>query len=106
MNPSGLSDEDILDILDGLTDGRKKPDPRGPWRQRVWLLREEWGGKCQECGAGDYLEFAHIGKTSLLGRGRGQTQRYRDIKQNPEKYRLVCKPCHRLMDRGKGKKNA
>lgn len=45
------------------------------------------------------LEFAHVAPTSLIGRGRGGAARAWDIKKHPEAYKLVCRPCHKRMDR-------
>src|SRR5688572_10409501 len=84
---------------------RKRKPPK-VYRNRVWLLREERGDKCecteerchgeqQPCGSKIKLEFAHIKPTPLTGRGRGSTRRYYDIKRNPDAYRLLCwSPCH------------
>lgn len=30
--------------------------------------------------------------------GRGQSQRYHDIKKHPDCYKLFCKPCHKRYD--------
>ena len=80
-------------------------DPRGSWRQRTFKLREQRGDRCEfvdpetkkRCRATSYLEFAHIKKTGLNGRGRGQTQRVRDIERYPDAYLLVCKSHHKLL---------
>jgi len=63
-------------------------------------LREFFGGKCQECGRTDRLEFAHIGETPLSrkGRGRGRKERYYDILRHPLCYKLLCHDCHRRLD--------
>jgi len=73
--------------------------------QRVADLRKERGDFCEckregchgdriPCKKRNGLEFAHIAPTGLRGRGRGQTQRYYDIKRHPECYELLCDPCH------------
>jgi hypothetical protein len=96
---------------------RKKPEPKS-FKQRVYKLREERGNKCEckrtechgeqmPCGKGLMfkLEFAHVkptGLTGLNGRGRGQTQRYYDIKNNPDAYELLCNSCHLEFDLRKG----
>jgi hypothetical protein len=81
-----------------------------PWQrgERVANLRAARGNRCEVCGrSGDdfnfelpvELQFAHLRPTALDGRGRGQTQRYRDIVAHPDAYRLVCKgACHRQVD--------
>ena len=81
-----------------------KPDPRGSWRQRVQQLRDERGNKCESCEEPERwtkgkcnLQFAHVKPTGLNGVGRGQTQRYLDIKRNPGSYKLLCAGCHRAV---------
>jgi hypothetical protein len=62
-------------------------------------LRAQFGGVCGECGTTSAtLEFAHVAKTGVRGRGRGFWNRTRDIKANPEAYRLLCRPCHMDLD--------
>ena len=66
------------------------------------ILREEFGGFCQNCGKRNYkdnLEFAHIKPTDLNGRGRGRKERYYDIKNNKDHYKLLCKSCHKELDK-------
>jgi hypothetical protein len=64
-------------------------------------LRAQFGGVCGECGTTSAaLEFAHVAKTGVRGRGRGFWNRTRDIKANPEAYRLLCRPCHMDLDFG------
>lgn len=85
------------------------------WRARqMESLRTQFGGICGECGVEHgallhfqngnslviVLEFAHVAKTGLKGRGRGTSERIRDIKNNPEAYRLLCRPCHMALDFG------
>lgn len=41
-----------------------------------------------------HLELAHVRPTGLHGRGRGMTERLRDVLHNPDAYRLVCRPHH------------
>ncbi len=57
-----------------------------------------WGGKCKQCGSVDRLEFAHLQKTEVKGRGRGRKERYYDVLKNPFAYILLCKICHRRFD--------
>jgi len=40
------------------------------------------------------LQFIHIEKTKVIGRGRGSWKRYYDVKNNPYSYRLVCEEHH------------
>ena len=62
-------------------------------------LREEFGGSCQNCGSKQNLEFAHIKPTELSGWGRGRKERYYDIKNNKDSYKLLCKSCHKELDK-------
>lgn len=69
------------------------------------VLREARGGKCKDCGYVGYLEFAHVKPTDIKRngagrkrRGRGGRDRYYDIKNNPDCYRLLCRDCHDVMD--------
>jgi 5-methylcytosine-specific restriction endonuclease McrA len=61
-------------------------------------LKQDRGGKCQKCGNGGRLEFAHIEPTDLNGRGRGRKERYYDVINNPTAYLLLCRNCHKLFD--------
>ena len=56
------------------------------------------GGKCEECGDDNDLEFAHIRPTGLNGKGRGYNERVLDVLRNPDAYRLLCKRCHKRFD--------
>ena len=82
------------------------------WRERTARytarLRERaralFGNRCQKCGLSELedfeparLEFAHLARTKLKGRGRGSAHRLRDVLKHPESYTLLCRPCH--MDR-------
>jgi hypothetical protein len=61
-------------------------------------LRDQFGGKCKNCGSEKKLEFAHILPTTLCGRNsRGQGERYFDIKNHPSSYVLLCSICHKGM---------
>ena len=61
-------------------------------------LRNQFGGKCKNCGSKKKLEFAHILPTELCGtkhgKGRGSDRRIFDIKNNPSSYVLLCSICH------------
>lgn len=60
------------------------------------------GGCCQVCGNSTYeeLEFAHVRETPLsgTGAGRGSYNRWKDIRDHPECYRLMCYLCHESFD--------
>jgi hypothetical protein len=58
-------------------------------------LRRGRGGRCELCGSNERLEWAHVKPTGLCGPGRGLQDRVRDIKKNPECYRLLCHECHK-----------
>ena len=84
------------------------------------ILKSVWGNKCQICGKmeDDYnvgrlvrfsrikekrytlpnLEFAHLGKTGLAGKGRGLSSRIGDVARNIDKYSLLCHNCHTKFD--------
>lgn len=58
-------------------------------------LRKQFGGKCENCGSNEELQFAHILPTELCGKNsRGSSDRYYDIRNNPRSYRLLCRICH------------
>lgn len=51
------------------------------------------------CTGKDNLECAHVQFTKLSGRtGRGMDRRYRDVLKCPDKYRPICKACHKTFD--------
>lgn len=90
-----------------------KPERRRRWREATARykarLRERamalFGDRCQECGLGQFedylpsrLEFAHVGKTELKGRSRGSGNRFRDVLKHPDRYALLCRPCHMDLD--------
>jgi hypothetical protein len=100
--PTGESYDDLEGIFEST------PPPQGERRRRfesrrVSILRIERGNRCEYCGkrgrtnkrGRPNLEFAHLAPTGLRGRGRGQIQRYYDIKRHPETYALLCRGCHR-----------
>ena len=60
--------------------------------------KRRFGGKCEKCGSTENLEFAHIAKTPLKGKGRGSMHRYYDIKNHPMSYALMCHRCHEQED--------
>lgn len=65
---------------------------------RLRRLREEFGGRCGDCGSTLALEFAHQEPTFLKGRGRGLPQRVHDISRHRENYKLLCRLCHMAHD--------
>lgn len=70
------------------------------WIKRKLIeLRNQFGGKCEDCDTWENLEFAHKEHTKLSGKGRGRKERYYDIKKHPDKYMLVCHVCHVTYDR-------
>lgn len=72
---------------------------RNNWyvRKRLELI-DQFGGKCQECGDSNDLEFAHVKPTDVVGLGRGRNRRVLDVLKNPTHYRLLCHPCHKSYD--------
>lgn len=63
-------------------------------------LKVLFGGKCIFCGTTFELQFAHIKETGLFGWSRGKKARYYDILYHQDCYRLMCKKCHKLFDKG------
>lgn len=74
-----------------------------PWTKKLSEkmdeLRAARGGKCEWCSATETLEFAHVHATNVNGQGRGGRERYYDIRNHPECYRLLCHECHLAYDR-------
>lgn len=72
--------------------------------ERAKRLREKnltkFGKKCCKCGSNYSLEFAHVEKTEVTGRGRGSYYRAVDVRDHPECYILLCRKCHKLFDSG------
>lgn len=66
--------------------------------QRIRLLAK-YGSKCWSCGTTDFLEFAHLRPTGLMGKGRGSYERYLDVKLNPTSYTVLCRYCHMEFDK-------
>ncbi|WXG46987.1 MAG: hypothetical protein WED05_10070 [Candidatus Atabeyarchaeum deiterrae] len=72
-------------------------------------LRMARGGRCekildnfQRCTSKRQLEFHHIAETNVLGipkhnhrAGRGRKERYYDIRNNPDSYKLLCIKHHK-----------
>ena len=72
------------------------------WIKKAFAeLRESFGNVCQNCGGSENLEFAHIRPNGFSGSGRGRKERYYNIKNNREDYRLLCKECHLLFDKSR-----
>ena len=84
----------------------------GYYAEQMARLRALAGNLCVWCGCpglpGDTLEFAHLpGKeTGLADQGRGQPQRYYDVRRNPGSYVLLCREHHTEMDGRGGKGTA
>jgi hypothetical protein len=57
-------------------------------------------GYCEMCNNfSNARDFAHIKKTKLQGASRGSFNRYKDIRDNTDKYRLLCPECHYKFDK-------
>ena len=57
-------------------------------------LRKTFPNRCSHTGT--KKQFAHTKKTPLTGiKGRGRKERYYDIKNHPNSYKLLCKKCHK-----------
>ena len=90
----------------------KNKKDKAAWFRRMFddMKIITFGGRCFHCGAKErgsrneptLLEFAHIEPTGLNGRGRGQSARVYDIKNNQDKYILLCGQCHSEFDWGGG----
>lgn len=76
-------------------------------RNNLWInkkfieLKQQFGNKCLICGSIKRLEFAHKSPTKLFGMSRGKAHRYYDIKNNLDKYILLCHKCHKFVDNHK-----
>lgn len=72
------------------------------WTRYVQRVRAELeaalGGRCRDCGVEWGLEFAHLEPTECVGRGRGKYKRLKDVRENMDKYTLLCQPCHEAFD--------
>lgn len=70
------------------------------WIKQAFVkLRVSYGNCCDMCGSTESLEFAHTRDNGFSGMGRGRKERYYNIKNNPNDYRLLCKKCHRIYDK-------
>lgn len=67
--------------------------------KKWWDLRMQFGNRCEMCGDPFGLEFAHLVPTKRIGLGRGKKAQYYDIKNHPDAYMLLCKRCHKKIDR-------
>ena len=75
--------------------------------QKVILRRklvELFGGVCSwnGCTVKEDLEFAHIKPTGVSGSGRGSHIRYKDVRDHPACYKLMCPQHHLEYDTMKG----
>jgi hypothetical protein len=90
---------------------KSKLSKSGLWyRTKRAQLVQERGGRClwhtfaggEPCTAIEQkeLEFAHIKPTPLSNtiEGRGSWRRYRDIKDHPDCYLLLCQDHHKILD--------
>jgi len=75
-------------------------------KRRMAALRATRGNKCEVCEdtglpglPGNGLEWAHIAETGVGGLGRGRKERVYDISKHPDRYALMCRPCHRTFDK-------
>jgi hypothetical protein len=57
-----------------------------------------FGGKCEVCGITEKLQFAHVRKTGLKGRGRGRKERLWDIMNHPLDYKLTCRSHNSIVE--------
>lgn len=75
-------------------------------RRKIDELKDEYGGKCWNCGSTSNLQFAHIKETELNGRSRGRKERLYDVMKHPDCYALLCSGetgksgCHEMYDSG------
>jgi len=75
--------------------------------QNVWISKQrmqliaEFGGKCEECGATEKLEFAHkIGFRFKFGNSRGKNHRILEVKKfKRDRFHLFCRKCHMAYDK-------
>lgn len=67
-------------------------------KNRKLALRRR-GNKCRRCGSRFSLEMAHRSPTEVVGKGRGRAARVRDWLENPRRYVLLCRWCHREFDK-------
>lgn len=56
------------------------------------------GRECVFYGSSEDLHAAHVKPTGLKGPSRGKRERYKDVAENPDCYRPMCKDCHRTFD--------
>jgi len=68
-------------------------------KKRVEYIKK-FGGRCEQCGRTENLEFAHLNHNDVHGIGRGSNQRIRDIMKHPDNYILLCFKCHKAYDKG------
>lgn len=74
------------------------PNQPNAWiKQAFTKLRAEFGNVCSECGATENLEFSHLKPTGLSEWGRGRKERYYDIINHRDSYKLRCRGCNRTL---------
>lgn len=57
---------------------------------------------CEHAESAHETHAHHIRPTGLMGRGRGNWQRLRDIEQHRDCYVLLCARCHRKLHQKDG----
>ena len=64
-------------------------------------LVSERGGKCEwkGCPETSSLQFAHRRNNGFRGKGRGRQEWYKNIRDNPSDYVLLCTSHHDEFDR-------
>lgn len=68
-------------------------------KQLILEQRIDFGFCCVWCGDFNGVEFAHLEHTGVSGIGRGRWRRYYDVRNNRDKFMLMCYDCHREFDR-------
>lgn len=71
-------------------------------------LVSDFGGKCEHCGIpaievsdsvlAEKLEFAHRIGERISGNNRGRNSRLREVRNNPSRFLLLCRKCHKKYD--------
>lgn len=76
----------------------KAPDV-AKYRQKLKLRAfQAIGAACVFCKTAESIQAAHVLATGLKSAGRGMDRRYQDVLKHPDKYRPMCKNCHRTFD--------
>ena len=74
---------------------KKEYNKEWRYKKRIELLGF-LGGKCIKCGFSDWraLQIDHINGNGAKDKIRNYTKDYNRIKENPEKYQLLCANCN------------